>query len=428
VQVRAERFADLADQGAPFTIVSFGPDAPQEVSALVEDKNKERLGFKMQVTTDDPPKMSRLLVGPPDELDAPAPKDYTGWTDLSKLAAAIRLDTHNPAMAVAVIRDGQLEQTVSGTRTAEGNQAVGIDEPWSVGSIGKPICATIIGRFIEMGKLDWGTTLGDVLGDLPMKESYKAVTLEQLMHHRSGVPADPGMRQPEVDRIVAGATDPRKVRENYAKDVLQREPIGKPDEKFVYSNAGYALLGVIAERVARKPYEQLVRELVFAPLGLKHSYTGADKLPDARPSGHRKGPNGLEEGNFSGPIEILFAPAGGGLFMSVGDLARFGEAHLQGLLGKDSRLLRASTVARLHLGIAEIPGGRQYACGWGIEDFPGIQTMQTHNGSNGTMRAQVAFFPKSGLVVASFVNAGGEAEPSPPLQAILAVAGRYARK
>jgi hypothetical protein len=54
--------------------------------------------------------------------------------------------------------------------------------------------------------------------------------------------------------------------------------------------------------------------------------------------------------------------------------------------------------------------------------------MHTHNGSNGTMISQVAIFPKANMVVASFVNAGGDSEPAPPLQAILAIAKRYFHK
>jgi hypothetical protein len=50
----------------------------------------------------------------------------------------------------------------------------------------------------------------------------------------------------------------------------------------------------------------------------------------------------------------------------------------------------------------------------------------THNGSNGTFRAQLSIFPKANLVVAAFINRGGESEPAPPLQAVLAVAKRYA--
>jgi CubicO group peptidase (beta-lactamase class C family) len=421
---RAKRLASAHDQGAPFKLVRMLPSQDKSVAALIQDKQQIELGLKLELSADPNPKIVRMMIAPAEALNAPPPKDYKVWQDLAELTESVRKDTDNPAMAVAIIRQGQPEQAVKGTRTANGNDAVTPDEPWSIGSIGKPICSTIIGHLIELGKLRWDTTLGEAFKGWPMKEGYRQVTIEQIMHHRGGIPQDLGMRRPEVDRIVAGATDRQEMRKNYAKDIFSRDPIGKAGERFAYSNAGYALLGVIAETAMSQSYEDLVREMVFQPLNLKNSYTAADTLPKDRPSGHIRGPQGLEVANFSGPIEILYAPAGGGQFMSVADLATFGKMHLDGLRGKDG-LLKASTIKRLHQGIAETGNEqRQYACGWGLEQHPGIETMHAHNGSNGTMRAQLSIFPESDLVVASFVNAGGETEPSPPLQAALAVASK----
>ena len=59
------------------------------------------------------------------------------------------------------------------------------------------------------------------------------------------------------------------------KDTLAQPPIGKPGERFAYSNAGYAMLALIAERLAGKPYEELLRERIFKPLGLTHSFIGS---------------------------------------------------------------------------------------------------------------------------------------------------------
>jgi CubicO group peptidase (beta-lactamase class C family) len=419
---RVSRFKNLAQQGAPFTLSSVD-ERPSQLMVVLEDRNHEKLGFKIELSADG--KYDRAMAGPPEALNAPPPKDYSGWKDLGSLAEQIRKNTDNPAIGIAILKQGKLEQAVRGTRTLGGNEAVGVDEPWSIGSIGKPICSSIIGKLIETGKLRWDTTLGEALGYLPMKPDYKPVTIEQIMHHRGGIPAYLGLRRPEVERIVNGATDPVKIRENFARDILSKDPIGKPDERFVYSNAGYALLGVIAEHVTGERYEQLVHEFVFEPLHLKNSFTAMDPLPKARPRGHVRGPNGLEVMDSAGPLETLFAPAGGGIFMSLSDMAHFGNAHLDGLKGRDG-FLRSATIQRLHRGEPEEqPGGRLYACGWGIEQVAGGLTMHMHNGSNGTMRAQLSIFPELDLVVASFVNAGGEMEPSPPLQAVLAVAKKY---
>jgi CubicO group peptidase (beta-lactamase class C family) len=424
---RAERLMVLSQRGAPFTVLKDGPELAEEVRALVQDKNGEKFNF-VAVLKGSPPKIVGLRLDDPESFDAAPPKDFRGWTDLHTLAEDIRKDSQAPALGLAVIHNGALEQFVTGSRAAAGTDPVRVDDPWSIGSIGKSICTTVIARLIEMGKLNWNTTIGDVFADVTMKPGYRDTTIEQIMHHRGGIPEDPGMRRPDVVRIVGDAKTPTAIRENYARDIFSRDPIGKPGEKFAYSNAGYDLLGVIAERTMKKSYEQLVKELVFQPLGLNHSYTGIDKLPSPRPDGHVKGPKGWETANFSGPMEFMFAPAGGGIFMSISDLAKFGEMHLRGLRGEDG-LLKAATIQRLHKGIPEQgEGGRQYACGWGIEEFPGIETMHMHNGSNGTFRSQLSIFPTSNLVVACMVNCGGETQPSPPMQAVLAVASRYAKK
>jgi CubicO group peptidase (beta-lactamase class C family) len=422
LESRVARMQGFAKQAAPLTLQKTRVAGIGFWKALAQDSHGMTLTMQAHVV--DGNKVDRLMLAPGDSFEEDPPKDYSGWKDLNSLTRDICNSTKSPGMVVAVIRDGHAEEAVSGIRRVGSTEAAEADDPWSIGSIGKPICSTVIGRLVEMGKLRWDTTLGEALPNIAMRPEYKPTTLEQIMHHRGGIPQDLEFDGETVSKIVAGATDPMKMRLNYAADILSRAPIGKPGEKFAYSNAGYALLGVIAEQTMGKPYEELVKELVFEPLGLKNSYTSMDKLPAGRPSGHIPGPKGLEVENMTGPLEILVAPAGGGMFMSAMDLAKFGAAHLKGLRGEDG-LLKATTVRHLH---DALPGdGLDYACGWGIETFPGIEKFHGHNGSNGTFRAQLCIFPNSNLVVASIVNRGGESEPSAPLQAALAIAGRYAK-
>jgi D-alanyl-D-alanine carboxypeptidase len=424
LEMRVERLAETGNQGAPFEYIKPLRAEPGHEKALIKDKEGITLALDAEVSPPPESKIVSMRIQPYDETPV---KDYRKYQSLSELAASIRKDSNSPAMGISVLKGGAYQTVVVGNRTVSGAK-VGKDEPWSVGSIGKSLCTTVIGKLIETKKLKWDSTLGELIPDLIIVPEYRAITLEQLMHHRGGVPTDPGMRKAQVDKIVSGEKDPVKIRLNYAKDILSRPLISKPGTSFAYSNAGFTLLGVVAERVTGKSYDTLVKEFIFAPLGLKHSYTELDQLPKERPSGHIGTPNGPQEMNMGGPLEALFAPAGGGMFMSLEDLAKFGKSHLDGLNGKDG-LLKSSTIMRLHQGVPERPDGRmQYACGWGLETFDGLEVMHAHNGSNGTMRAQLSIFPKMGIVIASFVNAGGETEPSPPLQAVLAIAHKTSGK
>jgi len=427
IERRTEKWLDLAKQGGPFKIVADGSETSEEIDTMVLDKDGTRLAFKLHIESKPDLRIVGLQIAPAFTVEG-LPTDFASWSDLKQLATALSKKSQSPGMGIATIRNGVAEVGVAGVRSIVGHDPVQSNDVWSIGSIGKSICSTVIGRLIDQRKLAWDENLKTALPGIPMNKLYEKVTLEQVMRHRGGIPQDLGFRLSEVQRIVGSASTPFSIRDHYIRDILKRRPIAAPNERFEYSNGGYALLSHIAEIAAATPYEKLVKETVFVPLGLAHSFTAADPLPKLRPTGHVQGPKGLVPSEMTGAIESMFAGAGGGMFMSVSDLAKFGQAHLNGLHGIDG-LLRSATVKRLHQGLPEPPGGqRLYACGWGIETLPGLEPFHGHNGSNGTMRAQLAVFPSYNLVVAAIVNRGGEEEPAAGLEAVMAIAKRYAGK
>jgi len=425
IDQRVKRWKELAVFGAPFKIVREYSETAEQAIVVIVDKNSSRLAMTIHFESQ-PRMMLRGVQFSPAYLIEGTTPDLRDWSDLKSLARTIAAKTHSPGMGIAVLRNGVMKVATTGVRKLNGHDAVQSDDVWSVGSIGKSICSSVIGRLIEQGRLKWDETLKEALPSVRMDSGYDLVTLEQIMHHRGGIPEDQGFTMEDVKRIVGTSKTPISIREKYVGDILSRKPIAPRGSMFAYSNAGYALLSHVAEVASGKPYEQLVRDLVFKPLGLSHSFTGADSLPPGRPIGHFAGPKGLVAGDMKGPLESMFAGAGGGMFMSVGDLATFGQAHLLGLHGKDG-FLKAATIERLHRGIPEqSPNGRLYACGWGIEKIAGIEAFHGHNGSNGTMRSQLAIFPEANLVVVGIVNRGGEDDPSAGLQAVMAVAEKFA--
>lgn len=416
------RLLPLSERGAPFKLIKIADQSPTMIRALIEDKEPQRLAL---VLTLQDGKLTRLMINDPESLDAPAPKDYTGWKSLESLAKDVRKDTGSPAIAVAVSRNSpEIETVVDGERSLGKGDPVKPDDLWHLGSITKSITSTLIGKLIEMGKLRWDMTLKEAFPDVAMKPGYESVTLEQVMHHRGGIPRDMNFTGKRVRDLVGTETDPTKLRALYVADILGREPIGKPGERFAYSNAGYAMLGHLAERVMKEPYEKLVHQYVFEPLGIKSAVVGAEALPKERALGHIRNGKTLVQQDMDGPLGVFIAPAGN-VMMTISDLVRYGRAHLAGLRGEDS-LLKAATVKRLHEDIPEEPGGPGFACGWSVGPLMGTAVRHGHNGSNGTFRAELAIFPDSGLVVAAIVNCGGESEPSPPLQAVIAIAQKYA--
>jgi len=420
---RARRFVGLARQVAPMEILRFGPPRPREVRALVRDAQRNEATLTVQFGPAEPPKIEAMWIRLGNSIDRPPEPDYASARDLSSLVRMIREYHRAPAFAVATLREGKSEVSVDGMRKVGGTEAVGSDEPWSVGSIGKSICASAVARLIEAGKLKFETTLAEALPGYDIPASHRAITLEQLMRHRAGIAPELGFTRPQVDGILGQERDPQRVRDLYIRHLLKKPLITAPNTRFEYSNGGYALLSRIAEIAAGVPYEELVRQQVFAPLALRHSHSDSAKLPEARPHGHLSTPNGPEAWDFRGPLEAMLAGAGGGVWMSISDLARYGQAHLDGLKGKDG-WLKSATIRRLHDGVPEEgPDSRRYAAGWGIDRLRDGIVMHGHNGSNGTFMAQLALFPDKNLVVAGISNLGSE-DDNPGLTAALQIVRR----
>src|SRR6266436_662656 len=151
------------------------------------------------------------------------------------------------------------------------------DTKFRLGSITKQFTATLILQLVEQGKIKLDGKLIDYLPDY-RKDTGAKVTIHNLLSHTSGVPSYtslPGFFT-NVSRNPFAVDDFIK---KYASGDLEFEP----GTKFVYSNSGYFLLGAIIEKVTGKPYEQVLKENIFDPLGLKDSgYDHWEKILSAK--------------------------------------------------------------------------------------------------------------------------------------------------
>ena len=108
--------------------------------------------------------------------------------------------------------------------------------------------------------------------------------------------------------------------------------------------------------------------------------------------------------------------------MSIGDLLTFANYHLEGLRGFVA-MMKPATFEVLHKPV----GDEKYGCGWMITDQFCPDPYHGHNGSDGTFRAEMALWPEKSIAIVSIMNAGSITEPSPALQAVMAVYERYRR-
>lgn len=336
----------------------------------------------------------------------------------------VRAEYGLPALAAAVVQDGAIVAAAAvGTRTLGGAQPVTITDRFHLGSNTKAMTATLAGMMVECGKLRWDSTVGEVLSDdVPgMSVSLAGVTLGQLLSHSSGIPSDNEQILDlyfSVDVFDYNPTDLRRRLLDQWKTTELAVPDGSP---FQYSNLGYVIAGLMIEKVAGEPWEQLMYERIFAPLDLQSAGLGPQAtygLIDA-PVGHGIAPDGTVTPMLWGPaadVPQIIAPAGNA-HMSILDYATWAGWNAgQGTRGP--ALVTPETLNYIQSVLVDTPvrdnpppgtpGTGSYGLGWGIVTFDWSDgPVLTHNGSNSMNLARIIIDPTQDLAIVAATNYPG---------------------
>jgi CubicO group peptidase (beta-lactamase class C family) len=318
--------------------------------------------------------------------------------ELAKIQQQHRL----PGIVAALVERGEVTRTgVAGVRKQGEAEPMTIHDQIHLGSCTKAMTATLLAMLVEAGQLQWDATIGDLLPELrdSMHADYRPVTVRQLLTHRAGLPANSGAMH-DVD---SEATETAQ-RVELFRGVLHDAPAYMPGSEYRYSNLGYMLAGLVAETLTHKPWQDLMRQRLFDPLGMKSAGFGPPGVSGHvdQPWGHRAipllGPRASQHDN-----PLVLGPAGR-VHASLLDWARFVALHLKHQPATDRPLLSESTIDQLHQ-----PGpGEDYAMGWAVYPRDWAQGVAlTHSGSNTYWYAVVWMSPRRDLAFLAATNVGG---------------------
>jgi CubicO group peptidase (beta-lactamase class C family) len=193
-----------------------------------------------------------------------------------------------------------------------------------VASGAKTFTALTVLRLVEDGVLGLDTLARSLLGDdLPLVDD--AVTVEQLLCHRSGIGdyLDESQLESDTDYVLPVPVHTLDTAESYLAVLGGFPQAFAPGSDFAYCNGAFCVLALLAERAAGEPFHDLVRRAVVEPAGLgRTAYLRSDELPADAASGYL---------DATAPrTNVLHLPVlgggDGGIFTTAGDLVRLWDA------------------------------------------------------------------------------------------------------
>ena len=235
---------------------------------------------------------------------------------VDRLVAKTLADTGVPSAEIAIVRDGKLVLDQAYGKANEGlraNPAL----PYQIASNSKQFTAMAILLLEDEGKLSLDDRVSKYL---PGISGGDRITLRQLLSHTSGLqdfwPQDYSFADMEQ------STTPQHIVDKWAKKPLDFEP----GTRWQYSNTGYVVAGMIAEKVSGMPLLAYLHRKIFDPLGMTSVRDQDDTNTPAFPAGYKR--------NALGPVRVARQPgrgwlyAAGELSMTAADLAKWDIARM----------------------------------------------------------------------------------------------------
>lgn len=292
-------------------------------------------------------------------------------------------DTGADGVAWALMRAGEvIDEGAAGLADRHIGRAATVETPFLLGSITKPIVATVALRLAERGLLDLDAPVSALLPPALFDQTAghpEVATITDVLQHVGGY----GTHHDFAYENPATPTD---------------EMIGRygarfrvPQSAFEYSNLGYAVVGRAIEAVTSAPLGDVIHVEIAEPLGLRSFAFGAS--PPER-AAERYAASGVAYPSYD-----TSHAAASLAWLNAHDLAAFGQAHHaeHGLVGRDA-LARAHTPSAV---TRSAPIG--YGLGWAIRSVAG-NTVLVHGGSMGGVSTGMIVVPDLAISAAVVAN------------------------
>jgi CubicO group peptidase (beta-lactamase class C family) len=294
-----------------------------------------------------------------------------------------------PGMQAAVVRGGRIIFLRSyGMASIELSVPVTDRTVFAINSITKAFTGVAAMQQVAAGRLNLSAPVSTYLDDLP--ETWRAVTIRQLLSHMSGLPDILRAPTVETDEAAAWAW-------------VRAQPIAfPPGERFSYNQTNYALIQQVVNRLNGAPPTAMLAGPQFAAAGMTHTvYGDSTEMVAGKGPSYRYAYAGAGDAGTLRPSIERFPPgrrAASGLNSTAEDMARWIIALQQGRLL--DRTARETMWTRVPFN-----NGQQGQWGMGWQILPRGNDRAV--GMTGGGRAAFYFYPGHDVAIVLLTNLSG---------------------
>lgn len=267
------------------------------------------------------------LVSAPAQAAAPPPGGHD--RELHRLLQELVRTPGGPPGVIALLRRGHHTEVYrAGVAEIGTDRAPEPADHMRIASTAKAYSGAVALGLVDRGRLGLDDTIGERLPALPA--DWHAVTLRQLLQHTSGLPDFTAA--PEFLEILGQDPhhlfDSRRLLDFVAGDPL----LFSPGSRYQYSNSDNIAVALMAEAVTGRPYEELLKKIVYRPLGLRNtSLPQGFDIPEPYLHGYDVTPPNPPE-DISTVLSASGVWASGGIISTPADMTSFIRGYASGEL------------------------------------------------------------------------------------------------
>lgn len=300
---------------------------------------------------------------------------------VDQLMAAF-IDAEKPGVAVAVVEKGKvIFEKAYGMANLTYSIPFTTQTLNNIGSTSKQFTAFAIALLAKDGKLSLDDDVRNHIPELP--DFGKTVTLRHLLTHTSGYRAF-------INLLAMGGLNLSEgdyIHRDEVIEIVQKQPAlqNDPGAEWNYNNTGFSLLATVVERVTEQPFPVWMRKNVFKPLGMNNTFVRAHPrqvIPNSS-----LGYVADKEGGYQEGRDIASSMGAGGIYATVGDLAKWINNLRTGKVGGKEIIKQMTTRFVLTDGDTT-----KYGLGLFIDKHRGLSRIQ-HGGADMAHRSMLAYYP-----------------------------------